>query len=56
MLTLTNIHAGYNSSEVLSGISMQLDKGEVVTLLGRNGMGRQHQEEVVVEQQRQPVQ
>ena len=40
MLTLTNIHAGYNSSEVLSGISMQLDKGEVVTLLGRNGMGK----------------
>ncbi len=40
MLMLSNIHAGYNSSEVLSGISLQLNEGEVVTLLGRNGMGK----------------
>jgi len=40
MLTLSNIHAGYNSSEVLTDLSLQLDKGEVVTLLGRNGMGK----------------
>ena len=40
MLTLANVHAGYNSSEVLSGITMQLDEGEVLTLLGRNGMGK----------------
>ncbi|MCP4077624.1 MAG: ABC transporter ATP-binding protein [Gammaproteobacteria bacterium] len=40
MLTLSNIHAGYNSSEVLCGISLQLNEGEVVTLLGRNGMGK----------------
>ncbi len=40
MLTVENVHAGYNSSKVLSGISMQLNEGEVVTLLGRNGMGK----------------
>ena len=40
MLTLIDIHAGYNTSEVLSGVSLQLNEGEVVTLLGRNGMGK----------------
>lgn len=40
MLTLSHIHAGYNSSEILSGVSLQLNEGEVVTLLGRNGMGK----------------
>lgn len=40
MLKLANVYAGYNASEVLSDITMQLDEGEVVTLLGRNGMGK----------------
>lgn len=40
MLKLSNIHAGYSSSEVLHGIDLQLNEGEVVTLLGRNGMGK----------------
>jgi len=40
MLNIENVHAGYNSSEVLQGIDMRLNEGEVVTLLGRNGMGK----------------
>lgn len=40
MLSLKAVHAGYNSSEVLHGIDLQLMEGEVVTLLGRNGMGK----------------
>jgi branched-chain amino acid transport system ATP-binding protein len=40
MLSLNAIHAGYNTSEVLHGIDLQLMEGEVVTLLGRNGMGK----------------
>ena len=40
MLSINGLHAGYNASEVLHGIDLQLMEGEVVTLLGRNGMGR----------------
>ena len=40
MLRLNAVHAGYNASEVLLGIDLHLKKGEVVTLLGRNGMGK----------------
>ncbi len=34
------MHAGYGGSEVLSGVDLLLREGEVVTLLGRNGMGK----------------
>lgn len=40
MLKINNIYAGYNSSEVLHDISLELNEGEAVTLLGRNGMGK----------------
>jgi branched-chain amino acid transport system ATP-binding protein len=40
MLRLKRVHAGYNASEVLHGIDLELNEGEVVTLLGRNGMGK----------------
>ena len=40
MLSINGLHAGYNASEVLHGIDLQLMEGEVVTLLGRNGMGK----------------
>lgn len=39
-LTCTDIHAGYGASEVLFGINLTVGAGEVVTLLGRNGMGK----------------
>ena len=40
MLTLEGIVAGYGESQVLNGISFGVGAGQVVTLLGRNGMGK----------------
>jgi branched-chain amino acid transport system ATP-binding protein len=40
MLTLEAIVAGYGESQVLNGISFGVGMGQVVTLLGRNGMGK----------------
>lgn len=40
MLTLTNIQAAYGASQVLFDVSLEVRDGEVVTLLGRNGMGK----------------
>jgi branched-chain amino acid transport system ATP-binding protein len=39
-LCVTDLHAYYGESHVLHGVSCQIDQGEVVTLLGRNGAGR----------------
>ena len=40
MLTIDNIHTYYGNSHILQGVSLKVKKGEVVTLLGRNGMGK----------------
>jgi len=40
MLVLDRVHAGYDGNNVLHGINLSLMEGEVVTLLGRNGMGK----------------
>jgi len=40
MLELLDIHTHYGESHVLHGISMTVQQGSVVTLLGRNGMGK----------------
>lgn len=40
MLTLENIVAGYGESQVLNGIGFGVGAAQVVTLLGRNGMGK----------------
>ncbi len=40
MLTVSNLEAGYGDVQVLFGVSFSIAKGEVVTLLGRNGMGK----------------
>ena len=40
MLELIDVHAYYGESHVLSGISLGVEDASVVTLLGRNGMGK----------------
>jgi branched-chain amino acid transport system ATP-binding protein len=40
MLAVENLVAGYGGSRVLHGIGFTVAAGEVVTLLGRNGMGK----------------
>jgi branched-chain amino acid transport system ATP-binding protein len=40
MLEVRNLEAAYGKSQVLFGIDLDIRAGEVVTLLGRNGMGK----------------
>jgi branched-chain amino acid transport system ATP-binding protein len=40
VLRVSNVHAWYGESHVLHGVDLTVHKGEVVTLLGRNGAGR----------------
>ena len=39
-LRISNLHAWYGESHILHGVDLTVHKGEVVTLLGRNGAGR----------------
>src|ERR1700738_2266110 len=40
MLSIRNLHAGYGKVKVLHGISMDVPKASVVTLIGSNGAGK----------------
>ena len=40
MLTVENLAAGYGDTQVLFAVSLSVGAGEVVALLGRNGMGK----------------
>ena len=40
LLSVKDLHAHYGESHVLHGMSFDVPKGEVVTLLGRNGVGK----------------
>jgi branched-chain amino acid transport system ATP-binding protein len=40
MIRLDRVAAGYGSAQVLFGLDLQVGPGEVVSLMGRNGMGK----------------
>jgi branched-chain amino acid transport system ATP-binding protein len=40
MLELANLHAYYGKSHILQGVALNVAAGEIVSLLGRNGVGR----------------
>ena len=40
MLSIRNLQASYGLSQVLFGVDLDIGEGEVVALLGRNGMGK----------------
>ncbi len=40
MLEVAGLHAFYGKSHILQGVSFHVGEGEIVSLLGRNGVGR----------------
>jgi branched-chain amino acid transport system ATP-binding protein len=40
ILEVDDLHAYYGQSHILHGVSLKVDDGEIVSLLGRNGVGR----------------
>ena len=40
MLEVSDLHAYYGKSHILQGVNFNVGSGEIVSLLGRNGVGR----------------
>jgi branched-chain amino acid transport system ATP-binding protein len=40
MLKVAGLRTGYGQSQVLFGVDLEVNRGEMVTLIGRNGMGK----------------
>ena len=40
MLDVRDLHAYYGKSHILQGVSLSVGAGEIVSILGRNGVGR----------------
>jgi len=40
MLSIHDVHTYYSDSYVLQGVDLEIDQGQVVALLGRNGVGK----------------
>jgi branched-chain amino acid transport system ATP-binding protein len=40
MLAVRDLHAYYGKSHILQGVSLEVGAGEIVSILGRNGVGR----------------
>jgi branched-chain amino acid transport system ATP-binding protein len=40
LLQVTDLHAGYGATEVLHGLTMNIEEGSITTLLGANGAGK----------------
>lgn len=51
MLRIAGLHAAYGRSEALHGVDLSVDAGEVVCLVGRNGVGKTSTIRAVVQEQ-----
>ncbi len=40
LLEVNDLHAGYGRAEVLTGLNLRLEKGQVITVIGPNGAGK----------------
>ena len=40
LLEIRDLHAGYGEIEVLHGVSLAIEEGRIVTLIGANGAGK----------------
>jgi branched-chain amino acid transport system ATP-binding protein len=40
LLSVSALHGGYGSVEILRGIALEVGEGEIVALLGSNGAGK----------------
>lgn len=40
LLSIQGLHAGYDMTEVLQGVDLNVERGSVVSLVGRNGVGK----------------
>ena len=40
MLEVEDLHAYYGKSHILQGVNLRVGEGEIVSILGRNGVGR----------------
>ena len=40
MLEISGLHAGYGKAEILRGIDLHVGQGEIVAVLGSNGVGK----------------
>lgn len=40
LLSVTDLHAWYGESHILHGVTMHVNEGETICILGRNGMGK----------------
>src|SRR5690625_1551169 len=40
MLSLNELHVAYNKSQIVNGVTFNIDPGDKVCLMGRNGVGK----------------